>query len=38
MSLAMAAARCTGPVEVEDVACVATSFPGFLELLEETTR
>jgi 3-phosphoshikimate 1-carboxyvinyltransferase len=38
MALAVAASRCMGPVEVEDVACVATSFPGFLELLEEATR
>jgi len=38
MALAIAASRCTGPVEVEDVACVATSFPGFLELLQGATR
>jgi len=37
MALAIAASRCTAPVEVEDVACVATSFPGFLELLRGAT-
>ncbi len=35
MSLAIAAIRCTGPVTIRDTACVATSFPGFLRLLEE---
>jgi 3-phosphoshikimate 1-carboxyvinyltransferase len=37
MALAVAASRCTRPVEVEDVACVATSFPGFLELLRSAS-
>jgi len=37
MSMAIAASRCTGPVVVHDTACVDTSFPGFLRLLQEAT-
>ncbi|RMF83652.1 MAG: 3-phosphoshikimate 1-carboxyvinyltransferase, partial [Nitrospirae bacterium] len=33
MAMAVAAARCTGPVVVRDTACVDTSFPGFYRLL-----
>jgi len=32
MSFAMAALRATGPIEINDCANVATSFPGFVEL------
>lgn len=35
MSMAIAASRCTGPVVIHDTACVDTSFPGFLRLLQE---
>ena len=35
MALAMAALRAEGPVVVEDVAAVATSFPGFAALARE---
>ena len=38
MAMAIAAGRCTGPVAVHDTACVDTSFPGFLRLLQEATR
>jgi len=38
MSMAIAASRCTGPVVVTDTACVDTSFPGFLRLLQEAAE
>lgn len=34
MALAIAALLAQGPTTIEDVACVATSFPGFWDLLE----
>ena len=33
MSMAVAALAASGPVVIEDVACTATSFPGFWVLL-----
>lgn len=35
MSLSVAALACRGPVTVDDVSCVATSFPGFYDLLAQ---
>lgn len=35
MSLAVAGLRATGPVEIADTGCTATSFPNFWELLEK---
>ena len=37
MSLSVAALACRGPVTVDDVSCVATSFPGFFDLLQKVT-
>ena len=37
MSLSVAALACRGPVTVDDVSCVATSFPGFFDLLQRVT-
>ena len=34
MSMAVAALGATAPVEINDTACTATSFPGFWELLK----
>src|SRR5690606_12901025 len=36
MSLAIAALRASGPVEIDDTTNVATSFPGFVELSRAT--
>lgn len=36
MAFAVASLRATGPIEVEDCANVATSFPGFVELARQT--
>jgi 3-phosphoshikimate 1-carboxyvinyltransferase len=33
MSLSVAALVCRGEVQIDDVSCVATSFPGFFDLL-----
>jgi len=38
MSLAIAALNCHAPVTLDDAAPIATSFPGFLELLDGLTR
>jgi len=35
MSMLVAGLRASGPVTVNDVECIATSFPGFAELLEK---
>lgn len=37
MSLSVAALVCKHKVEIDDVACVATSFPGFYELLDRVS-
>ncbi|ACD95864.1 3-phosphoshikimate 1-carboxyvinyltransferase [Trichlorobacter lovleyi] len=37
MSLSVAALVCRHQVEIDDVACVATSFPGFYELLDRVS-
>ncbi|QOX79201.1 3-phosphoshikimate 1-carboxyvinyltransferase [Trichlorobacter lovleyi] len=37
MSLSVAALVCRHNVEIDDVACVATSFPGFYELLDRVS-
>ena len=34
MALKVASLGCDGPVEIDDTACVAKSFPGFLEMFE----
>ena len=34
MALTIAALFADGPVEIDDTACVAKSFPGFLEIIE----
>jgi len=36
MSFAVAALRATGPIEITDCANVATSFPSFVELAQQT--
>lgn len=36
MAFAVASLRATGPIEVEDCANVATSFPGFVEMARQT--
>ena len=38
MALSVAALRASGPVEIDDVSCIAKSFPGFLETLEKLKR
>jgi 3-phosphoshikimate 1-carboxyvinyltransferase len=38
MSMAVAGLASTGGVEIDDAAPIATSFPGFLDLLAETAR
>lgn len=35
MSLSVAALVCKNEVQTDDVSCVATSFPGFYELLDK---
>jgi 3-phosphoshikimate 1-carboxyvinyltransferase len=35
MAFAIASVRATGPIEIRDVANVATSFPGFVELANQ---
>jgi 5-enolpyruvylshikimate-3-phosphate synthase len=35
MAFAMASLRASGPIDIDDVANVATSFPGFAELANQ---
>lgn len=38
MSMAVAGLAARGPVEISDTACIATSFPGFTDLIEKVAQ